>query len=181
MPDHRRVDRPEWQALWHAYSDVTTPLRALGLTCDIETCGGNTLIMVDLPDGTHLLISDYDSLPDHRSQVTGWMVSQGTDQDPLRGTVYNNPFYDSTENGEHHAYGADLGSMLRAVTAWIRQTYPQVGEAVSAREAAALNPSTSAWAAAPNDPTDASTGAVSGAPAPHTRIIESPPATGPKR
>lgn len=111
MPDHRRVDRPEWQSLWVQYEAVTTPLRAAGLPCDIETCGNQTVITVDLPDGSHLVIASDDSLPDHLANVTGWLVTRAHEDNPtIDGIAYN-----STEDGEATENGADIAPMLTAI------------------------------------------------------------------
>ncbi|MCX4858306.1 hypothetical protein OG426_30555 [Streptomyces canus] len=111
LPDHGRVGRPEWQALWRQYEAVTTPLRMVGLVCDIETCGGQTVIYVDLPDGTHLVIADHDALPDQLEQVTGWCIKRGHHDNPN----FDALVFDSTEGGEHEKHGADIVSMFAAI------------------------------------------------------------------
>jgi len=111
LPDHGRIGRPEWQALWRQYEAVTTPLRMVGLVCDIETCGGQTVIYVDLPDGTHLVIHDHDALPDRLEQVTGWHIKRGHHDNPN----FDALVFDSTEGGEHEKHGADIVSMLAAI------------------------------------------------------------------
>ncbi|MCT9003511.1 hypothetical protein [Streptomyces rhizosphaerihabitans] len=111
LPDHGRVGRPEWQALWMQYEPVTTPLRAAGLVCDIETCGGQTVIYADLPDGTHLVIADHDALPDRLEQVTGWHVRRSHHDNP----TYDGPVFDSTEGGEYEKHGADIVTMHAAI------------------------------------------------------------------
>ncbi|MGW4048852.1 hypothetical protein [Streptomyces sp. NPDC004721] len=116
MPDHRRVDRPEWQALWRQYEPVTTPLRAAGLVCDVETCGGQTVIYANLPDGSHLAIGcGNDCLPDRLQDVTGWIITRGHDDNPN----YDGLAYDSTEGSEHAPHGADIVSMLAAVALYL--------------------------------------------------------------
>lgn len=111
MPDHGRVNRPEWQALWMQYEAVTTPLRSAGLPCDIETCGGQTVITVELPDGSHLAIADADALPNRLADVTGWRVVRAHHDNPTIG----GPVYDSTEDGEYAQHGADIAQMLAAL------------------------------------------------------------------
>ncbi|MFF3516139.1 hypothetical protein [Streptomyces sp. NPDC002573] len=111
LPDHGRTDRPEWQALWRQYEPVTTPLRMAGLVCDVETCGGQTHLTVDLPDGTHLVIADQDALPDRLEQVTGWIVQRSHHDNP----TFDALVFDSTEGGEHDKHGADIVTMLAAV------------------------------------------------------------------
>ncbi|MFE2578842.1 hypothetical protein [Streptomyces sp. NPDC059378] len=112
MPDHRNIDRPEWQALWQQYEPVTTPLRAAGLPCDIDTCGGQTVIYVDLPDGTHLVIADEDALPNLLEHVTGWNIQRNHRDNP---TFFEPAFFDSMPGGEHEKHGADIVPMLAAV------------------------------------------------------------------
>ena len=121
MPDHGRVGRPDWQPLWADYAPVTTPLRALGMPVDIETCGGETHITVDLPDGSFLLIAGTDSLPNRLSTVTGWRVMRGHEDNP----TVDLGIYDSTVDGEQNGNGPDLTAMLGAVTAWLLAEYPQ--------------------------------------------------------
>lgn len=111
MPDHGRVDRPEWQSLWVQYEAVTTPLRAAGLPCDIETCGNQTVITVDLPDGSHLVIASDDALPDHLADVTGWLVTRAHEDNPTIGGVG----YNSTEDGENAQRGADIAPLHAAI------------------------------------------------------------------
>ncbi|MFJ3248435.1 hypothetical protein [Streptomyces sp. NPDC086782] len=116
MPDHRRVDRPKWQALWRQYEPVTTPLRAAGLVCDVETCGGQTVIYANLPDGTHLAIGcGNDHLPDRLQDVTGWIITRDHHDNPN----YAGLAYDSTDGGEHAPHGADIVSMLAAVALYL--------------------------------------------------------------
>ncbi|MFF3493757.1 hypothetical protein ACFYWS_20660 [Streptomyces sp. NPDC002795] len=114
-PDHGRTSRPEWQSLWAEFESVTTPLRAAGLVCDIETCGGNTVITVDLPDGSHLLLHDEDGLPDRLNDVTGWMASRGHGDNP----TFDEAFYDSTESGEQARFGGDVAPLLEAIAAYL--------------------------------------------------------------
>ncbi|MFF3378104.1 hypothetical protein ACFYXF_34775 [Streptomyces sp. NPDC002680] len=116
LPDHGRVGRPEWQSLWMQYEPITRPLRAAGLVCDIETCGGQTVIYADLPDGTHLVIADHDALPDRLEQVTGWHVRRGHHDNP----THDGPVFDSTKGGEHEKYGADIISMLAATALYLK-------------------------------------------------------------
>jgi hypothetical protein len=111
MPDHGRVNRPEWQALWQQYEPVTTPLRAAGLVCDIETCGGQTVIYVNLPDGTHLVVADDDALPDQLERVTGWRITRGHHDNPTVDALV----YDSTEGGEHEKHRADIVLLLAGI------------------------------------------------------------------
>ncbi|WP_330306260.1 MULTISPECIES: hypothetical protein [unclassified Streptomyces] len=115
LPDHGRVGRPEWQALWMQYEAVTTPLRAAGLVCDIEG-DGQTVIYAALPDGTHLVIADHDALPDRLEQVTGWYVRRGHHDNPN----YDALVFDSTEGGEHEKHGADIVTMLAAIALYLK-------------------------------------------------------------
>lgn len=116
MPDHGRVNRPEWQALWRQYETVTTPLRAAGLACDIETCGGETVIYVNLPDGTHLVVADEHSLPNRLGDVTGWRILRSHEDNPN----FDALIYDSTTEGEHGRYAAGVGSMLAAIAMYLK-------------------------------------------------------------
>lgn len=111
MPDHRLVDRPEWQSLWLQYEAVTTPLRAAGLPCDIDTCGGQTVITVDLPDGSYLVIASVDALPNRFCDVTGWTLVRSHEDNPTIGGLV----YDSTEDGEYAQRGADVAPLHAAI------------------------------------------------------------------
>ncbi|WP_326604281.1 hypothetical protein [Streptomyces sp. NBC_01800] len=115
MPDHGRVNRREWQALWLQYEAVTTPLRAAGLACDIETCGGETVIYVNLPDGTHLVVADEHSLPDRLDDVTGWRIVRSHEDTP----TFDGLIYDSTAEGEHGKNATDIKAMLAAVAIYL--------------------------------------------------------------
>lgn len=116
LPDHGRVNRPEWQTLWLQYEAVTTPLRAAGLVCDIDTCGGETVIYVNLPDGTHLVIADDHSLPDRLDDVTGWRIVRSHKDNPN----FDGLLYDSTAEGEHGQYAASIKSMLAAIAIYLK-------------------------------------------------------------
>ncbi|MGW1157797.1 hypothetical protein ACWD48_06125 [Streptomyces sp. NPDC002519] len=129
LPDHGRVDRPEWQALWMQYEPVTMPLRMAGLVCDVETCGGQTHLTVDLPDGTHLVIADADALPDRLEQVTGWIVTRGHHDNP----TYDGLVYDSTEGGEHAKHGADIVTLLAAIALYLKSLPGADTQAAGAR------------------------------------------------
>lgn len=137
MPDHGRVNRPEWQALWLQYDAVTTPLRAAGLACDIDTAGGQNVIYVNLPDGTHLVIADEHELPTRLDDVIGWRIVRSHEDNPN----FDGLIYDSTAEGEHGKYAADIKSMLAAVAIYLHglgdadtKTAGQVlGESVSDR------------------------------------------------
>jgi hypothetical protein len=115
MPNHGRTDRPEWRRLWVQYKPVTTPLRACGLPCDVETSGGQTVIYVDLPDGSHLVISDEHELPDQFTDVKAWQVTWEHTDNP---TVYAQ-VYDSTETGDQRMHGAAVEPMLSTVLGWV--------------------------------------------------------------
>jgi hypothetical protein len=116
LPDHGRVGRPEWQALWQQYEPVTTPLRVAGLACDVDTCGGQTVILVDLPDGTYLVIASDDALPDRLEQVTGWRVTRSHRDNPN----FDALVFDSTDGGEHEGLHADIISLLAAVALYLK-------------------------------------------------------------
>ncbi|MER5642032.1 hypothetical protein ABT095_34485 [Kitasatospora sp. NPDC002227] len=95
MPDHRRVDDPDWLRLFNAYGHIIRPLRERGLVTDFEVCGGNNLIEVALPDGSHLVIASDEDLPSDPSQVKGWHVRRHHDDNPTISDV----IYDSTLTG----------------------------------------------------------------------------------
>lgn len=57
LPGHRNVNTPWWQELWRRHAHITTPLRARGLTCDIEFGLSAYIVRVPLPDNTILIIS----------------------------------------------------------------------------------------------------------------------------
>jgi hypothetical protein len=114
FPNHGRTSRPLWQHLWATYSDVINPLRDMGLPTDVETCGGENFIWVELPDGSHLSISATEALPVDRDELTGWHVGHmlRDDRPGFTGLVY-----DSTEDGLNAANGADVAPLMAAITA----------------------------------------------------------------
>ncbi|MGZ2361572.1 hypothetical protein LRE75_33655 [Streptomyces sp. 372A] len=57
LPNHRSANTPWWQELWRRHAHITTPLRARGLTCDIEYGLSAYIVRVPLPDSTILIIS----------------------------------------------------------------------------------------------------------------------------
>ncbi|MFD3455789.1 hypothetical protein ACFWVC_26875 [Streptomyces sp. NPDC058691] len=111
-PDHGLTGRPEWQALWRQYETVTLPLRAAGLVCDIETAGNQNVLYVNLPDGSHLSIADEHELPGQLADVNGWRVVRGHEDNPNHSGL----LYDSTADGEHSRHGADVVTMLAAIS-----------------------------------------------------------------
>ncbi|MEU4095519.1 hypothetical protein [Streptomyces sp. NPDC026673] len=110
-PDHGRTGQREWQALWRQYETVTLPLRASGLPCDIETAGSQYVIYVNLPDGSHLSVSDEHELPTRLADVNGWRIVRGHEDSPN----HDGLVYDSTAEGEHSQHGADVVTMLAAI------------------------------------------------------------------
>ncbi|MER7851385.1 hypothetical protein ABTZ98_02350 [Streptomyces bacillaris] len=56
LPDHRNVNTSWWQELWRRHAHITTPLRARGLTCDIEFGLSAYIVRVPLPDDSYLII-----------------------------------------------------------------------------------------------------------------------------
>ncbi|MFD7769878.1 hypothetical protein [Streptomyces sp. NPDC059787] len=135
LPEHGRTGRPEWLALWQQYEPVTTPLRAAGLVCDIDTCGGQTVIYVDLPDGTHLVIGcGDDSLPDRLRDVTGWIVTREHRDNP----TFHLQVFDSTEDGEHGESGGDVVAMLAGVALHLKAAADADTQAAGTRLGALL-------------------------------------------
>jgi hypothetical protein len=119
FPDHGRVNDPLWQHLWATYSDVITPLRAAGLVTDMETCGGENHIRVELGDGTFLTIAGRDALPVDRyaaetgddAELNGWSVMRLHEENP----DYFARIYDSTDDGPAEANGTAVTPMLTAI------------------------------------------------------------------
>ncbi|MFC1415411.1 hypothetical protein [Streptacidiphilus cavernicola] len=131
MPDHGRVGRPDWQSIWDDYEPVTTTLRTLGLPVDIETCGGENHITVDLPNGSHLLIVGHYSLPNRIGAVPGWRVMLADDDNP----TVDDTVYDSTPDGEHSSNGPLANAMLAAVMGWVIENYPETADTLAAATA----------------------------------------------
>ncbi|MET8326275.1 hypothetical protein [Streptomyces sp. NPDC005181] len=137
LPDHGGLNDSQWQALWAQYDAVTTPLRAAGLVCDIDTAGGQNVIYVNLPDGTHLVIADEHELPTRLDDVTGWRIVRSHKDNPN----FDALVYDSTPEGEHSKHAADIKTMLAAIAIYLHslgdgdtKTAGQVlGESVSDR------------------------------------------------
>lgn len=117
-PDHGRINDPLWQRLWGTYSDVITPLRAAGLDTDMEMCGGEFHIQVELGDGTYLTVAGQDALPVDRNastengpELNGWSVMRLHREDGN----YFVRIYDSTDDGSEHANGTTVPPMLAAI------------------------------------------------------------------
>ncbi|MFE4664544.1 hypothetical protein ACFRI7_11740 [Streptomyces sp. NPDC056716] len=104
FPDHRDVNMPWWQELWRRHAHITTPLRALGLPCDIEFGLSAYIVRVALPDNSHLIIGPPQEPPSDRlpGDPEGWIATREHPDDPTRFEV----LYDS-------APSADTGARRR--------------------------------------------------------------------
>ncbi|MFK0156519.1 hypothetical protein ACIQVK_31160 [Streptomyces sp. NPDC090493] len=78
LPDHRDVNTPWWQELWRRHAHITTPLRARGLSCDIEFGLSAYIVRVSLPDASCLIISPPQEPPSERppGDPEGWIVTR---------------------------------------------------------------------------------------------------------
>ncbi|MER6556712.1 hypothetical protein ABT300_02945 [Streptomyces sp. NPDC001027] len=84
LPDHRNVDTPWWQELWHRHAHITTPLRERGLECDIEFGLSAYIVRVSLPDGSHLIIGPPQEPPSDRppGSPEGWIATREHPDNP---------------------------------------------------------------------------------------------------
>lgn len=78
LPDHRNVNTSWWQELWRRHAHITTPLRARGLTCDIEFGLSAYIVRVPLPDDSYLIIGPHQEPASDRppGDPEGWIATQ---------------------------------------------------------------------------------------------------------
>ncbi|MFF7337350.1 hypothetical protein ACFZAT_08400 [Streptomyces sp. NPDC008163] len=98
LPDHRHVHTPWWQELWRRHAHITTPLRARGLTCDIEFGLSAYIVRVPLPDNTVLIIGPPQEPATERppGDPEGWVATREHPIDPSRFEV----IYDSSPSDD---------------------------------------------------------------------------------
>ncbi|MFG2564656.1 hypothetical protein ACGFR6_04360 [Streptomyces sp. NPDC048567] len=102
LPDHRLVNTPWWQELWRRHAHITTPLRARGLTCDIEFGLSAYIVRVPLPDNTVLIIGPPQEPATERppGDPEGWVATREHPIDPSRFEVV----YDSSPSDDPSAH-----------------------------------------------------------------------------
>ncbi|MFD4022269.1 hypothetical protein ACFWRV_01950 [Streptomyces sp. NPDC058576] len=78
LPDHRNVNTSWWQELWRRHAHITTPLRARGLTCDIEFGLSAYIVRVPLPDASYLIIGPHQEPASDRppGDPEGWIATR---------------------------------------------------------------------------------------------------------
>ncbi|MFB7081249.1 hypothetical protein [Streptomyces sp. NPDC056308] len=133
LPDHDHTTDPTWVRLFNAYTHVITPLRTLGLTTDVETCGSEYTITANLSDGSYLSIAADHSLPADPADVAGWTVLRAFDDQPTRAVVY-----DSTEDGNDAEHGDAIAPMLGRIVHWLLAGRRAIHREVPARLGALL-------------------------------------------
>lgn len=110
LPDHRNVNTSWWQELWRRHAHITTPLRARGLTCDIEFGLSAYIVRVPLPDNSHLIIGPPQEPVSDRppGDPEGWIATR---EHPIDQSVFE-VVYDSSPSDD-----PDAPSGPRPVTA----------------------------------------------------------------
>ncbi|NEB88986.1 hypothetical protein G3I43_33200 [Streptomyces anulatus] len=94
LPDHRNVNTSWWQELWRRHAHITTPLRARGLTCDIEFGLSAYIVRVPLPDDSYLIIGPPQEPVSDRppGNPEGWIATR---EHPIDQSVFE-VLYDSS-------------------------------------------------------------------------------------
>ncbi|MFE3389541.1 hypothetical protein [Streptomyces anulatus] len=98
LPDHRNVNTSWWQELWRRHAHITTPLRARGLTCDIEFALSAYIVRVPLPDNSHLIIGPPQEPVSDRppGDPEGWIATR---EHPIDQSVFE-VVYDSSPSDD---------------------------------------------------------------------------------
>lgn len=98
LPDHRNVNTSWWQELWRRHTHITTPLRARGLTCDIEFGLSAYIVRVPLPDDSHLIIGPPQEPVSDRppGDPEGWIATR---EHPIDQSVFE-VVYDSSPSDD---------------------------------------------------------------------------------
>ncbi|SCK26706.1 MULTISPECIES: hypothetical protein [Streptomyces] len=101
LPDHRNVNTSWWQELWRRHAHITTPLRARGLTCDIEFGLSAYIVRVPLPDNSHLIIGPPQEPVSDRppGDPEGWIATR---EHPIDQSVFE-VVYDSSPSDDPDA------------------------------------------------------------------------------
>ncbi|MGW1235014.1 hypothetical protein [Streptomyces californicus] len=98
LPDHRNVNTSWWQELWRRHAHITTPLRARGLTCDIEFGLSAYIVHVALPDDSYLIIGPPQEPVSDRppGDPEGWIATR---EHPIDQSVFE-VVYDSSPSDD---------------------------------------------------------------------------------
>ncbi|MFJ4973256.1 hypothetical protein [Streptomyces sp. NPDC088755] len=98
LPDHRNVNTSWWRELWRRHAHITTPLRARGLTCDIEFGLSTYIVRVPLPDDSHLIIGPHQEPVSDRppGDPEGWIATR---EHPIDQSVFE-VIYDSSPSDD---------------------------------------------------------------------------------
>ncbi|MFJ4703669.1 hypothetical protein ACIP6I_02245 [Streptomyces anulatus] len=98
LPDHRNVNTAWWQELWRRHAHITTPLRARGLTCDIEFGLSAYIVRIPLPDDSYLIIGPPQEPASDRppGDPEGWIATREHPTDESSFEVV----YDSSPSGD---------------------------------------------------------------------------------
>ncbi|MFE8911021.1 hypothetical protein [Streptomyces globisporus] len=98
LPGHRNVHTEWWQELWRRHAHITTPLRARGLTCDIEFGLSAYIVRVPLPDDSYLIIGPPQEPVSDRppGDPEGWIATR---EHPIDQSVFE-VVYDSSPSDD---------------------------------------------------------------------------------
>ncbi|MBT3152402.1 hypothetical protein HTV45_16220 [Streptomyces sp. CHD11] len=120
LPDHRNVNTPWWQELWHRHAHITTPLRARGLVCDIEFGLSAYVVRVALPDDSYLVISPPQEPSSERppGDAEGWIVTrEHPDDQTLFEVLYDSAPSEGTGTRQRPEarYGGSAPPLIEAI------------------------------------------------------------------
>ncbi|MFF7258153.1 hypothetical protein [Streptomyces microflavus] len=98
LPNHRNANTSWWQELWRRHAHITTPLRARGLTCDIEFGLSAYIVRVPLPDASYLIIGPPQEPVSDRppGDPEGWIATR---EHPIDQSVFE-VVYDSSPSDD---------------------------------------------------------------------------------
>jgi hypothetical protein len=119
MPVHGNTDDPLWRKLWNAYEPVITALRRIPLVTDVEISGGMFGITSELTDGSRLWIASVTELPVNPSELEGFLVTRGHNDNPTIDEVV----YDSTQDGEQSRHGNNVVTLIQAIAAFVTERH----------------------------------------------------------
>lgn len=117
MPTHNMTGDPLWRKLWNTYEPVITALRRIPLVTNVEISGGMYGITAELTDGSRLWIASVTELPLDPSELEGFLVTRGHDDNPTIDEVV----YDSTQDGQQPDHGNNFVPLIQAIAAFVTE------------------------------------------------------------
>ncbi|WP_407286409.1 hypothetical protein [Streptomyces sp. BP-8] len=113
LPDLNNTTDPRRLKLFHGYRHLITPLRHNGWRTDVELSRGEPHLRAELGDGTELITTSVNGLPDDPNEATGWSVVRLDTEDQTRHAI----LYDSTPDGPQSHHGNRLITLFHRLGA----------------------------------------------------------------